>query len=479
MKRKAWVLVLFLFALLAVAMGPRARAAGFGPALSAAQGEPGGTVEVSFPYDGAYQDLAAFRLQVEYDDTVLEYLRPQYGEQLREGTYTTRAEPGLVQTVFTASSGQPPLAAGDTVTYRFRVREDAPVGETLLLASAFQLADGEPAPISGDVDAALSFQVPPPPSDDARLLSLAPDYGVLQPAFDPGRLSYTMTVPYEVESVTFTAQPAPGALCRVNRKNLGAGGSNTIFAITVTAEDGETKQVYQVTVHRQEKEEELLSGDARLLALTPSAGSLSPAFSPEVLGYSLTVPYQVEELTFAATAAEGATYRVNRKNLGAGGSDTPFTITVTAQDGETKQVYTVTVHRQEKEPAAAEETSSGGGRDASPTAAPTRTPRPTQAPASAPEEESSSAREDPAGETAANTGETLSLAAATQGTPPPAGGLTIVNGSPSLVPLALALLFFGLMWALSGPLSRWLARRFPKKENPPPPRDSGDGEDLL
>ena len=58
-----------------------------------------------------------------------------------------------------------------------------------------------------------------------------------------------------------------GATYRVNRKNLGAGGSDTLFRITVTAEDGETKNEYQVTVHRQEKEEEAkpeLSADASL-----------------------------------------------------------------------------------------------------------------------------------------------------------------------------------------------------------------------
>ena len=49
------------------------------------------------------------------------------------------------------------------------------------------------------------------------------------------------------------------------------------------------------------------------------------------------MPFEVTTMTFTAEAPEGATYRVNRKNLGAGGSDTLFRITVTAEDGETKK----------------------------------------------------------------------------------------------------------------------------------------------
>ncbi len=204
--------------------------------------------------------------------------------------------------------------------------------------------------------------------------------------------------------MTFSAQPAEGASCRVNRKNLGAGGSATLFLLTVTAEDGESKRVYQVTVHRQEKEEEekpTLSQDARLLSLTPEQGQLSPAFDPEVLEYRLTVPFEVTTMTFAAQPAEGASCRVNRKNLGAGGSSTLFTLTVTAEDGTAKRVYQVTVYRQEKAAAASPSPtrtpspvsvgSAGTSRPASSsTARPVReeTPAPVQ---SAPVEEASAA----------------------------------------------------------------------------------------
>ena len=124
--------------------------------------------------------------------------------------------------------------------------------------------------------------------------------------------------------MTFEAQPVEGATYRVNRKNLGSGGSDTLFTITVTAADGETKTVYQVTVHRSEKEEAYVSQNAKLLSLTPATGTLSPAFDPDRLTYTLTVPFEVTTMTFDAQPVKGATYRVNRKNLGSGGSDTLF-----------------------------------------------------------------------------------------------------------------------------------------------------------
>lgn len=352
MKALRFALSLLCWTLLFSLWGAAAQAAGFAPALTVEEGRPGGVVEVAFPYDGSLGEVAAFRAQVEYDPTVLEYLRPTYGESVQAGTVTTQNTPGKVASVYTAPAGGPYLAAEDAIVYRFRILESAVPGLATVFASAFELSTPEPAAIPEDVDVSLSFQVLEPPSSDARLLSLAPDHGQLQPAFDPDVFAYTMTVPYEVEAITFTAEPVPGAACRVNRKNLGSGGSDTLFRITVTAEDGETKNEYHVTVHRSEKEEEEkpeLNGDAYLLSLTPASGTLTPAFDPDIYQYNLTVPFEVTTMTFTAEVPEGATYRVNRKNLGAGGSDTDFEITVTAADGETRQVYTVTVHRSEKE----------------------------------------------------------------------------------------------------------------------------------
>ena len=341
----------FLFVLaLALLWGGSVRAASFSASLSVEEGRPGTPVEARFFYNGTLSGVAALRIRLEYDPEVLRFQEVQYGDQLEKGETATKNEDGVLSTVVTLPGEETSLDIGDLLVCSFLVRGDAPLEKTLLRASVFQVVDGNSEPVQEVMETELALQVLPPPSTDARLLSLVPETGQLTPAFHPEVLEYRLSVPFEVTSMTFAAQPAEGASCRVNRESLGAGGSDTLFRITVTAEDGEIQRVYQVTVHRQEKEEEPeLSQDTRLLSLLPETGQLVPEFEPGILEYSLTVPYEVTAMTFSAQPAEGASCRVNRKNLGAGGSATLFLLTVTAEDGETQRVYQVTVHRQEKE----------------------------------------------------------------------------------------------------------------------------------
>lgn len=341
--------LLFVLAL-ALLWGGSVRAASFSASLSVEEGRPGTQVEARFFYNGTLSGVAALRLRLEYDPEVLRFQEVQYGDQLEKGETATKNEDGVLSTVVTLPGEETSLDIGDLLVCSFLVRGDAPLEKTLLRASVFQVVDGNSEPVQEGMETELALQVLPPPSTDARLLSLVPETGQLTPAFHPEVLEYRLSVPFEVTSMTFAAQPAEGASCRVNRESLGAGGSDTLFRITVTAEDGEIQRVYQVTVHRQEKEEEPeLSQDTRLLSLLPETGELVPEFEPGILEYSLTVPYEVTAMTFSAQPAEGASCRVNRKNLGAGGSATLFLLTVTAEDGESKRVYQVTVHRQEKE----------------------------------------------------------------------------------------------------------------------------------
>ena len=341
----------FLFVLaLALLWGGSVRAASFSASLSVEEGRPGTPVEARFFYNGTLSGVAALRIRLEYDPEVLRFQEVQYGDQLEKGEAATKNEDGVLSTVVTLPGEETSLDIGDLLVCSFLVRGDAPLEKTLLRASVFQVVDGNSEPVQEGMETELALQVLPPPSTDARLLSLVPETGQLTPAFHPEVLEYRLSVLFEVTSMTFAAQPAEGASCRVNRESLGAGGSDTLFRITVTAEDGESQRVYQVTVHRQEKEEEPeLSQDTRLLSLLPETGQLVPEFEPGILEYSLTVPYEVTAMTFSAQPAEGASCRVNRKNLGAGGSATLFLLTVTAEDGASKRVYQVTVHRQEKE----------------------------------------------------------------------------------------------------------------------------------
>ena len=343
-------LLLLLFSLPAAAQEECA----FRGTLSAKEGRGGSTVDLTVYYDGSLGPLGSFVFWVDFDSQRLACQKVSLGEGLR-GHYTLddTVGDGQAAAVYTQKTADTAYGdAGEVLKCRFQVREGAPEGDGDFRLRTAQVYSPQGEPLCPDREEALPFAVLGPVSSTAALLDLAPSQGALDQPFSPEQFFYTMTVPYEVKTLTFTATPAEGASCRVNRKNLGAGGSETEFQITVTAADGKTKQVYRVTVYRQEKEP--LSGEASLLELAPDTGKLEQTFSPDRLSYTMTVPYEVKTLTFTATPAEGASCRVNRKNLGAGGSETEFQITVTAADGKTKQVYRVTVYRQEKEPLSGE-----------------------------------------------------------------------------------------------------------------------------
>lgn len=96
------------------------------------------------------------------------------------------------------------------------------------------------------------------------------------------------------------------------------------------------------------KSQAALSSNANLKSLKVSSGTLSPAFSPNTVNYSVTVPNTVTTLTMSATVADSsATLSVGgSKNLKVGKN--VRTVTVRAANGATK-TYTINITRQQGE----------------------------------------------------------------------------------------------------------------------------------
>ena len=143
-------------------------------------------------------------------------------------------------------------------------------------------------------------------------------------------------------------------------------GANTVITVTVTAEDGSTKQAYTITVYSQRSNR---SDNANLSVLSLSGVSLSPVFDPETTAYDARVRYDVDEVTVVATTADiGAMVPVVGFNavlttddaaavdeatnrvvtLGGVGHITAITVTVTPETGDAtdNEVYTITVYRE-------------------------------------------------------------------------------------------------------------------------------------
>lgn len=87
-----------------------------------------------------------------------------------------------------------------------------------------------------------------------------------------------------------------------------------------------------------------LSDNCRLSTLTVGNAEISPAFSPDVTGYSASVPFTTSKLEVEAAAEHpGATVSVKNTSLTAGAT-TNVTVTVTAENG-TKKTYSIRVKR--------------------------------------------------------------------------------------------------------------------------------------
>lgn len=245
------------------------------------------------------------------------------------------------------------LATSDNITYTFVVTMSGS-GVTTLRVRA-----GSVVNVAGNGNFssnALNLILDPLPNPD--LQNLIPSTGTLTPAFAPNTTSYTLNVANDVESISFNPSLADiNATAVVNGASTPNGtssaaiplvvGSNTVTT-TVTAQDGTTTKSYTVNVIRAQ------SGNAELVGLVPSAGSLDPAFSPSATTYALAVPTETSSLQLTPTSADPtATITVNGAAVASGSASsalplgigtTTLTVVVTAQNGTTRS-YTVNVTR--------------------------------------------------------------------------------------------------------------------------------------
>lgn len=210
------------------------------------------------------------------------------------------------------------------------------------------------------------------PSSDAQLKALVlndQNGGQLKTfAFHPDETFYTLKVPYETTGISFTPTAnQPGAVIQLRDGSplddivptyIGSGmtsktytleeaGVPKTFSLLVTAEDGKTQKTYTVEVTR-----DMPSTDARLKGLkVDNVDEFTPLFIASQTKYAARVTLGAPGVVITATPNHAAaTIRING-NVVEGGKPSDLIelidikqeveIEVTAQDGVTKQVYTV------------------------------------------------------------------------------------------------------------------------------------------
>ncbi len=196
-------------------------------------------------------------------------------------------------------------------------------------------------------------------SNIATLSGLSPSIGALTPAFSSGTNSYTDNVSNTTTSITVTPTVTDAtATVVINGIPVSSGFpssalplvvGNNIITTVVTAQDGITKQTYTITAKRA------ASNVATLSNLGISGGTLSPTFTPTITSYTDVVSNATSSITLTPAVTDGtATVTVNGVAVTSGtasnalplvyGNNTITTV-VTAQDGSTKQTYTIIVNR--------------------------------------------------------------------------------------------------------------------------------------
>lgn len=197
-------------------------------------------LRVNLEYNGS--DIGAFLAEMEYDSNSLRYVRTDN----ISGDYVKSAESsGIVRSVYTYNDN----GKGTLFTVVFKVLPGAEKAD--ISVKLYDIVDNNAVSMGDNITATLSSAVIVP-SGEALLLDLIPSAGELNEDFSPYTTEYSISVPYEVDSMSFEVAVSQGAKCSINRKNLGPGGSTTDFLLTVSSEDGETKNIYTVKVTRGE-----------------------------------------------------------------------------------------------------------------------------------------------------------------------------------------------------------------------------------
>ncbi len=325
---------------------------GISARLSGESYKAGDTVKVTVNVP-ENQNTAAFLLEVYYDSEKLSFKKT---DNLSSCYMKSSDKDGSVSIAALAKSG---VFSGDAFSLSFKLLDDSEENEIELAFRDLVDSNGEKS--AEDLNCSLAVKPYEKPSGECELKKLVPSEGELNEEFSSDKYSYTMSVPYSVKSLSFDCTVSDGATYKVNRKNLGSGGSTTDFKITVTSADGRNKTEYIVSVTRGEyvrasgtkKGTSSKSSESEekplILSLVPSEGKLNEEFSSDVNNYTMNLPYDIKKLEFKVEVSDGASYTINRTTLGKGGSTVDFKITVKSADGKSKNIYVISVTRGEKD----------------------------------------------------------------------------------------------------------------------------------
>ncbi len=136
-------------------------------------------------------------------------------------------------------------------------------------------------------------------SSNNYLSALSVKEGTLSPDFAKEVLSYSITVPYEVTSLTIDAQKEDSAaVIEIDSNNNFVVGANKVY-VNVIAEDG-TVRTYTINVTRQQQANNFLTSII-VTGDDSNRYSLSPDFDKETLAYTVEIPSTMKTVDIQVT----------------------------------------------------------------------------------------------------------------------------------------------------------------------------------
>lgn len=195
---------------------------------------------------------------------------------------------------------------------------------------------------------------------DNNLSSINLSVGTMDQTFNKDIKEYTVTgIKDTINSVTITptcaaegctwSMSCPLGECSVttptsNGRVALQTGANKV-SIVVTSEDKQSNKTYILNIYRGE----VVSSSAYLSGLEIEDATLSPAFDSMTNDYTLSVGMDIDKLDIITTTEDPSATVVVKGNENLKVGENTITITVTSSDGESKQVYTLIVTKEDLE----------------------------------------------------------------------------------------------------------------------------------
>lgn len=213
----------------------------------------------------------------------------------------------------------------------------------------FKKADGTEYRPGGSSEIKIkegSIKFEKPKSKDAFLTSLSVSQGSIAPEFKSDVFEYTVVVKDTINMVKVTGSVSPGAT-RAGGGNISLQMGANEAEIVVTAEDGETKNTYKITIVRGTIAEP--SAYLKKLDINNIGVSLSPEFDKNNNKYTVKVGKDITELNFIYEREDELAEVTIEGNKNFVDGENPVTITVVSSDGEEKQIYEIMVIKGEED----------------------------------------------------------------------------------------------------------------------------------